>query len=705
MAVYPDERLKYLREKIYDTDDKACFIERERILQELDIRLYDYYEYDREAIIFRELLERVSTPVDPMDVFAGRVLEALPDAGMEKAKRIRYRYGEEACLRDTANDTSVTFPNPLLYSFGHMCYDWDTIITKGLRGILNTIEINSVSNGDPLSALFAENSRIVIESIRAFAIRYSLAAREAGNLRAAEALERVPYEPAYDFYSALSSIWFINMISSCYEGARDFAFGRFDQYLYPFYKSDIEEGRITRDEAVDLLSYFLLKPNEICGMTAFNTERKPVPCDSSVQYLLIGGSCPNDLSIDVLRAAKRSNMAQPVVTVLWMKYQDKEFHSAIFDAMNAIAEKMQVYNFDKVTEALQKRAVPQEYINITTYSGCCSMEFSNLTTRNEYYINTPRVLCDVLGLLENSVHEYENIDEIIEKLKNICHAAFQDYIDYITRFYGKIYNKHTALLDSLFIGQCTKKCRYPGEGGALPVRLYNVFITGLSTVGDSLMVIDELVFKQKRFKFSEFMDILRADYEGNEILLAEIKSMTHFGNDVDEVDAYTVRAANALIDAIDAVNLPESTYMIGDFYSLDRSYIYGKDLPATPDGRRYGEYISENQSPSYGVAVKGATAEFRSLSKLPFDRSGGGGYNLTLSTKLNNDTLQALIESYFELGGLHVGITYVSRAELEDAIAHPEKYKSLTVRLYGYSEYFTKMPHWQQIEYLERIKD
>lgn len=147
MAV-PSSRHAYLKQKIYESDDTACFITRERILQKLDLQYRTYYAYDREARILADLLDQIDTPVDPQDVIVGRMTEAVPDPDMHQASRIRYRFGEEACLRDYPNDTSVTFPSPLLYSYGHMTYDWKTLLEKGYRGILEQIERAAVEKGD-----------------------------------------------------------------------------------------------------------------------------------------------------------------------------------------------------------------------------------------------------------------------------------------------------------------------------------------------------------------------------------------------------------------------------------------------------------------------------------------------------------------------------------------------------------------------------
>ena len=129
-----------------------------------------------------------------------------------------------------------------------------------------------------------------------------------------------------------------------------------------------------------------------------------------------------------------------------------------------------------------------------------------------------------------------------------------------------------------------------------------------------------------------------------------------------------------------------------------------KDIGATPDGRKYGTPISENQSPTYGADKSGITALFNSLSKLPLDRNVTGGLYVTFSQNMTPDILKALVVTYFKNGGFHVGITVVDKEVLKDAIKNPDKYQSLTVRLYGFSEYFVSLAPWQQVAIINRTK-
>lgn len=239
--------LSQLKRMIFETDNRTCFIKRERILKRLETEMKEYKGSDKYALILSKLLSEVSTPINDCDYFAGRVLEALPD--------------EE-----------IAAPSTLLFSIGHMSFDYERVLKIGLKGILEVVKINSLKKGDKELLDFAKNTEIVVNAIREYSMRYSKIAEEKGLMEMAKALRFVPYEPAYDFYSALQGIWVIHMIASCYVGSRDYAFGRFDQYMLNFYNQSIKDGK-TKDELTELLAGFFIKTNEICGTNTLNYNK------------------------------------------------------------------------------------------------------------------------------------------------------------------------------------------------------------------------------------------------------------------------------------------------------------------------------------------------------------------------------------------------------------------------------------------------
>lgn len=663
--------LSALKQQIFDADDKACFIERERILNRLEQEMADYHAPDRYAILLARVLAEVSTPVDANDYFAGRIVEARPDAGKWE-------------------------PSRLLESTGHMSFDYEKILRVGLLGILDEIQTNAQHKGTEDALIFAKNANIIVNAIGDYTARYAKAAEEAGLTEAAKALRRVPLAPAYDFYSALQSIWILHMIASCYVGSRDYAFGRFDSFMLPYYRQALQEGS-SEEALTELLAGFMMKTNEICGRATYNHDVKPILAQASKQYLTIGGAEPNEFSYIVLNAAKLSNMAQPQVVVLLKPDADTHFTQAVFDALSVLTDKMNIYNYELVYQHLKKLGIHEEVARDFTYSACCTFDLHYHSFRQELYLPIPQAFVRTLHS-----KDFTSLEQLMSAFGDAVKNEVQWFIHASQNGADPERARQVFVLDGILLSDSAAECRYPCDGRS-KYHVLNLFCPGIATIGDSLMVLDKLVFREKRYSYHEFMQILRDNYEGHEALLEEIKCYTMFGNDTD-ADAYTAMAANAVLDAIESEEHRDNHYLIPGFYSLERDVNWAEQVEATPNGRKAGEHFSENQSPSYGADKSGITALLKSVSKLPFDRAVAGGLNLTFSRNMSPEVLRALVVSYFQLGGLHVGITVLDRKTLEDAMVHPEKYQSLTVRLYGFSEYFVSLPKWQQLAILNRTE-
>ena len=662
--------LNVLKELIFESDNEACFIERERILSRLEKEFKGYDKSDKYARIFSKLLSEVSTPIEDCDYFAGRVLEAKPDEGMSA-------------------------PNRLLCATGHMSPDYESLLKYGLKGILEKIKNSALRKNDTESLEFAKNAEIVVNAVRDFASRYAAEAESKGFTQMAAALEKVPYEPAYDFYSALQSIWLMHMIASCYVGERDYAFGRFDEYMLPYYKQALAD-EMTEQELVELLAGFFMKTNEICGRGAWNYKVKPVLCQSSKQYINIGGEKPNEFSKIVLKSAVINNMAQPQITVLLKADADMKFTNEVFAAMSKLTDKLHIYNYDLILNMLVKKGIDRKDAKKFTFSACCTFDLNYYSYRLEYFTPVLQIFLDTLNK-----KEYNNIESLTKNLTEALKEDIQRDIENKEKsFFDKEYARKCFVFDCLLHTETSYQCMYPCDSGS-KYKIFNVFCPGVATLGDSFMILDKLVFNEKRFSYNEFMKILKNNFENHEELRREILGYTRFGNDTD-ADKYTVMAADLFLNAVDELELKENYYAIPGFYSLERDNTW--KVKATPDGRKDDEPFSENQSPTYGADKNGITSLLKSLSKLPFDRTATGGLNLTFSQSVSVDTLKALAISYFQLGGIHMGISIADANTLKDAMKNPDKYKSLTVRLYGFSEYFVSLPEWQQLAILRRTQ-
>lgn len=659
--------LKQLRELVFAADNSACFIERERILGRLATEWADRDAPDKHARILATLLAEVSTPVLDCDYFGGRVIEALPDEGMKA-------------------------PNLLLMSKGHMNPDYENILKVGLYGVLERIQKSAAEKGTPEALQFAKNAETVVNAVKDYTHRYAKEAERCGKTEMAKALSVVPCGPAYDFYSALQSIWIIHMIASCYVGSRDYAFHLFDQYMLPYYEQALRDGK-TEAELTELLAGFFMKTNEICGRGAHNYKQKPVRSQSSKQYVNIGGEHPNAFSHVVLNAALMNNMAQPQITVRFRPQADEAFSDHVFAAMSVLKEKLHVFHYDLIYQFLLNKGVPEQIAKRFCFSACCCFDLDYYTYRREFFAPTVQTL---IRLLHEK--EYDSVDALLLDFSHSIQKDLQGYAD--EQQYGVPSMRPMFVFDNLLLPAAADLCEAPCDGNS-PYSVLLLFCPGIATLGDSLMALDRLVFTEKRYTYAEFIKILDDNYAGNEALRAEILAMDRFGNDTAS-DTYATRAGNAFLDAVDRLSLKENFLAVPGFYSLERDNVWSAEIAATPDGRLAGTPFSENQSPTYGADKSGITALLKSLAKLPFARTATGGLNLTFAADVAPETLKALILSYFKMGGLHVSIGVVNKDTLRDAMVHPEQYKTLTVRMYGFSEYFVSLPEWQQIAIINR---
>ncbi|MBQ1224050.1 MAG: hypothetical protein IIX84_07175, partial [Oscillospiraceae bacterium] len=647
--------LNALKDKIFESDNCACYIERERILSRLALKFDGYSGEDKYAKILSELLDEVSVPLLEADYFAGRGVEALPDEGM-------------------------TAPSTLLCATGHMSFDYAKLLSRGLSGILADIQASAAEKGDEASISFAKNAEIVVGAIRRFAKRYSSAAAKIGKCEMAAALEKVPFEPAFDFYSALQSAWIMHFIASSYVESRDYAFGRFDEIMLPYYKKSLEAGK-TKAELTELLAGFMVKTNEVAGRTTHNHLSKPVLCQASKQYINIGGEAPNEFSFVVLDAAMMVSMPQPQIVVLLDKDANGAFTDKVFEALSVLTDKMNIYNYRQVVAAAVNKGIPLEVARDFTYSACCTFDLNYRSYRLEYYVPFPQIFVETLHK-----GEYGSVEEIAEEFKKCLQAHLQDHVNGRQHGYGGDTARREYVLDGIMLTNSALDCRYPCEC-TTAYNVLNLFCPGVATVGDSLSALDKLVFKEKRYSYGEFAKILKENFEGNEALRQEILSFERFGND-SAADEFSVLAAKVFLDAVDGIENADNYFVVPSLYSLERDNSWKNEVGATPDGRLAGEPFSENQSPSYGADKKGITALLKSVAKLPFDRTFAGGLNLTFSKNMSPEILKSLVTGYFAIGGQHIGISVVDKEVLKKAMETPEKYKSLTVRLYGFSEYF-----------------
>ena len=696
-----EERLDKFRDDILQGNNEWCFIERVEIQRSLEKELAELPADEKYVTALERILDGLSTPLAEGEIFAGRMVEGL----------------------DT--DNPRRWGGYPFSSRGHTTLDWPSVLNKGLLDIAGDAVGNAMRISTEEARRFAGSAVRCCQAIDRFAGRYARSARQKAGLethpeyqqqlfRIADALEHVPGRPARSFFEALQAIWMLQLITSCVIGSRDFAFGRIDQYLLPYYEKDLSEGLLDREEARLLMAHFLMKTKEITGTGADNYQTKPIPSQASNQYLTIGGrsltgdSMDNEVSYLILEAVTLAQVPQPEINVRIDIDSPPEFKQAVGRAMQTCASQIQFWNDTLLLDCLLKRypQVSPEDAYDYALTACNRIDIPGRmnafhTGGDNFYV-LPAWLLAALDngrdptsgniLLEGLIpsDQIGSMEDILANFRRLAEQAVNaSFNAHLRRTLDM--PVETFHFESVLQHDCLEKCLDVSRGGIrYPMDIF--LFAGIATAADSLAAIEQMVYSEKRFTLSEFMSIVRDDFAGQEKLRQEIlNNCPHYGNNDDRADRWAVAVTNLLFDVSNEMERPPEYLLVPALYSLHLHFQRGLEFPATPDGRRQGEFLSENQSPTHGADRSGLTAMLQSAAKLPNWRTLEGGLGVRFSGKMEPENFISMMDTFFSLGGQQIGVTVVDRDTLLDAREHPENYQDLCVRVTGFSAYFNTL--------------
>lgn len=702
-------QLDGLRERILAGDNTHCFVERQRALVELAPLLDTIPEETRYATILEHLLSAASTPIEPEDVILGRMVEGALPSGTENLHALA-GFG----------------------SAGHLTPDWPALLSKGLVAIAGEAQDTAERLGDVEARTFAENTTRCCEAICAFANRYAGAAltqaqtaapeRSEELTRAARALQTAPAGPAPNFLAALQAIWIVHLVLSCFIGARDFAFGRLDQHLLPLYRQGLANGSLTPETALAYLAHFLMKTKEITGTTTDSYRPKPVPCFASNQYVVLGGLSPggrddaNELSVLILEAARLVKMPQPELNVRLNQESSADVKRAIQRALPACHAQLQFWNDDLIIPQLVRLGFPADEAYGYALTACNRINLPGAFDfqGGDAFHNMAQWLLIALdegrdplsgALAAYGIPPAAQLHSLGDVLAAFTTVARQALAASVAERAGWMRGQaNTFHFESVLLKDCVQRARDCSRGGLRHPAQFH-FLGGVATTANSLMAIQTLVFEEGRFSLPEFLAIVFDGFAGHEDLRQEIvNAFAKYGNDEPQADALAREVCEIGLDALEAAPNPDGLLLLPSIYSLYCHIGWGQQLPATPDGRLPGEPISENQSPVHGTDRAGLTALLRSVAHLPLERTPTGGLNLKLAFRPEPETALQLAESFFAMGGIHLGFTFVDRATLLAAQANPAAYRGLCVRITGFSEFFAALSPAGQADVIARTE-
>lgn len=600
----------------------------------------------------------------------------------------------------------------------HATADYTKVLNKGIRGIIYDIEESLTCHNEPEQVEFLLALKRVATALIAWAHKCSERAltlslttqneEYRNNLKKlSEALFRVPENAPETFYEAVLCIYL------CFSADPD-SVGTLDRYLYPFYKRDIKNGTLTKEEAAEYLQELFLMLQAATRITSSNFTR------GGESHFCVGGYLPNgedgftELSRLIVESMIDLPTYIPQVTLRWTKKTPREVFRFMLDCERKDPHKRIAFQND------EKR--------IKCYTEICGIPFERAVGYTTVGCNEPAFLGAITGS-NSKINFLRSMETVFHKKSKLIenNASFDDFFDIFKKElfsdlerayeYDNFYNKQRAqdinYISSLVFNDCIENAKSLTQGGGNTVTASPMCL-GITNVIDSLCVVKQFVFDEKLFPMSELIAALKADWQGYEDMrMLILKKGKFFGNDDDTSNYIAQKLYRELYDFLkDKTNLYGYHWLIGDLlgYNIHHKW-FGEKTLATPDGRYNGDMLKFGLGQSEGRDREGLSALLNSIAKVDPNGIGCGSTvtNITLDEQLikNDDNFEKTVDlllTYFQNGGVHFQLTYVSKDDLICAKETPDEYKHLRVRVTGFSDYFVKLNEAIQDDIIARTE-
>lgn len=614
---------------------------------------------------------------------------------------------------------------------GHFLPNYEKIIKIGVEGYLKEME---GKKGD-----FHTAARIACEALLILADRFAaevdrLSIQEKDKTRAAELREiadicrKVPRKPAATFHEALQSLWFSHMAANM-EGLNSaISFGRIDQYLYPYYKADLEAGRITKELARELLLLFSAKAVEHVFLLSERTSQYHGGY-LVVQAAIVGGmdregnDAVNDLTYIFLDVMEQFGLRDPNYQARVHKDCPQPYLRRVVDVARKGNGVPALFSDEATIAALTSHGFPLDEARNYAIVGCVEPAlpgksfFStdaglfNLPLCLELALNGGRRVGKMwrLGAATPDPASFTSIEQVIE--------AFRTQVDFmVARMIGDLQmmekgnrDYHPTPFSSMLVDGCIESGKDVTAGGAL----YNssgVQGVGVADVADSLAALEEVVFRQKKYSMEDVLNALYSNFENAPVLRAQLQNAPKFGNDNSLPDGYANLTAKIFHDALAKHKNTRGGNYVPGYYSVTCHVAFGKRTPALPSGRAAGEPLASSLGPANGKDRLGTTAVLNSVAKVD-SRLAMNGYALnlrfdpvTVAGEKGVNVLSSLVKGFFSQGGMEMQLNVLDPEILEDARRNPGKYRGLVVRVAGYCAYFDDLPDDTKAEIITRTR-
>ncbi|MBT8339243.1 MAG: hypothetical protein HKP58_12305 [Desulfatitalea sp.] len=621
--------------------------------------------------------------------------------------------------------------------------DHAKLLRIGYKGLLEEIEaeLQATEISDPESYQkidFLRALHIAHQSAMHYINRHAEWAKElAGNAegkrkseleRMAEGCAWIAEKPPRTFYEALQLMWFMKLFDEMETKALAVSPGRMDQLLYPFYQKDIEQGTLTRQEALEMLECYRIKVAQL--RIAWPAIARDLTSQLMLVNVTLGGQTPdgkdatNELSYLFLEAAEKTRTPHPTLSVRVHDRSPREFLLKAIEVASLGMGFPAFFGDRSMMAAWSDWGLPLNVTRDYQVSGCTMPVLPGTTGWNySVILNVPKVLelamhdgvdprtTLKIGPDTGRFEDFKTFDEFYEAFKKQAEDVFSKSVPFTKVGSAIVATLWSSLFASALIADCIKNGK--ATSGGCGQRYWHDLgiLNGAISTSDSLAAIKKLVFEEGKIGKKELLDALAANFEGYEEIHRLCLAAPKYGNDDDYADnlaADLYKYFNEMIGQQDGFG---GRKMVNGNFSYSSHFSFGKIVDALPNGRLLGKALSDGSvSAEQGMDMTSATALVNSAGKIDQMSHYADLMNIkfhpsALRTKEDQEKLLALIKTHLcTYGSKHVQLNVVGKKTLIEAKERPEAHRDLLVRVAGYSAFFTQLDGGVQDEIIERAE-
>jgi pyruvate-formate lyase len=594
-----------------------------------------------------------------------------------------------------------------LHEFGpisNICADWELLLSQGLLGRRQVALTTRKSlRNDSVAIEFIDCAVETIDAVIELAARYAQKALKMSRKDIADVLDHVPAYPARTFHEALQSLRLCQAVVWL-GGNYHVGLGRFDQYMWPYLRSDLEVGRLTIEMAEELLAEFFIALNK-------DSDLYPgVQQGDNGQTITLGGVTPegdcavNELTRMVLRVSRDLAMIDPKINLRISAQTDLDLLSLATELTRIGLGFPQYSNDDVVIPALVAHGYALKDARDYVVAAC--WEFI-IPGRGMDVVNIGAVSfpAAVDRAIREGLIDRDDFHGILGRISENINAQVH-----------KLADSYSSLLlppapyYSLFMHGCLEQGRDVSQG--LKYNNFGIHGAGASNAADAMAAVKQFIFEQGSISPADLISALEADFYGYELFRRRlIEEAPKVGNNDADVDVLMVRLYSDFAAACERYGKTPRGGILRPGTGSAMYYIWlasgheGMREPVvgtTAEGRRRGEPFSANLSPSLGVPVRGPISLLQSFAKINYQRVFNGGpitMELSDSVFRNPESVRKtamLVRIFAQLGCQQLQLNSLNLETLLDAKKHPDKHKNLIVRVWGWSGYFCELaPDYQ----------